>query len=238
MVPLRAECCSWVQMLVVGSVGRGHGPDPSFRCRTIQGFRMSLKGLLRDVRACSLCEAGLPLGARPVLQLASSAKLLIISQAPGRKVHETGIPWNDASGDRLRDWLKLDRPAFYDEARVAILPMGFCYPGAEDRGGDKPPRAECAPLWHARLFRHLPNIQLTLLVGQYAQRYYLRRRRKASMAETIRAFSEYGPQFFPLPHPSWRSVVWMRKNQWFEQTVIPNLRKVVRPLLQRSEDQG
>jgi uracil-DNA glycosylase len=192
---------------------------------------MSLKGLLRDVRACSLCEAGLPLGARPVLQLASSAKLLIISQAPGRKVHETGIPWNDASGDRLRDWLKLDRPAFYDETRVAILPIGFCYPGAEDRGGDKPPRAECAPLWHARLRKHLPNVQLTLLVGQYAQRYYLCRRRKASMTETIRAFSEYGPQFFPLPHPSWRSVVWMRKNQWFEGTVIPNLRKVVGPLL-------
>ncbi len=213
-------------------------PIPRFRYRTIQGFRMSLKGLLRDVRACSLCEAGLPLGARPVLQLASSAKLLIISQAPGRKVHETGIPWNDASGDRLRDWLKLDRPAFYDETRVAILPIGFCYPGAEDRGGDKPPRAECAPLWHARLRKHLPNIQLTLLVGQYAQRYYLCRRRKASMTETIRAFSEYGPQFFPLPHPSWRSVVWMRKNQWFEDTVIPNLRKVVRPLLQRSEDQG
>jgi uracil-DNA glycosylase len=203
-----------------------------------RGFRMSLKGLLREVRGCAICQVGLPLGARPVLQLASSAKLLIISQAPGRKVHETGIPWNDASGDRLRDWLALDQPAFYDETRVAILPMGFCYPGAEDRGGDKPPRAECAPLWHARLRKHLPNIQLTLLVGQYAQRYYLRRQRKASMTETIRAFSEYGPQFFPLPHPSWRSVVWMRKNQWFEETLIPNLREVVRPLLQRSEDQG
>jgi uracil-DNA glycosylase len=193
---------------------------------------MSLKGLLRDVRACAICETGLPLGARPILQVASSAKLLIISQAPGRKVHETGIPWNDASGDRLRAWLKLDRPAFYDETRVAILPIGFCYPGTEETGGDKAPRSECAPLWHARLLRHLPNVQLTLLVGQYAQRYYLRPRRKASMTETIRAFSEYGPEFFPLPHPSWRSAVWMRKHQWFEETVIPNLRKVVRTLIQ------
>jgi uracil-DNA glycosylase len=199
---------------------------------------MSLKGLLHDVRACAICEARLPLGARPVLQLASSARLLIISQAPGRKVHETGIPWNDASGDRLRDWLKLDRQAFYDETRVAILPMGFCYPGAEQTGGDKPPCSECAPLWHARLLRHLPNVQLTLLVGQYAQRYYLRLRRKASMTETIRAFSEYGPEFFPLPHPSWRSAVWMRKHQWFEGTVIPNLRKVVRTSIKGVADQG
>ena len=199
---------------------------------------MSLKSLLRDVRACAICEAGLPLGARPVLQLAGSAKLLIISQAPGRKVHETGIPWNDASGDRLRDWLKLDRRAFYDETRVAILPIGFCYPGAEETGGDKPPRSECAPLWHARLLRHLPNVQLTLLVGQYAQRYYLHPRRKGSMTETIRAFSEYGPQFFPLPHPSWRSVIWKRKHQWFEEAVIPSLRKVVRTLIQGAEYRG
>jgi uracil-DNA glycosylase len=192
---------------------------------------MSLKNLLRDVRACAICEAALPLGARPVLHLASSAKLLIISQAPGKKVHETGIAWNDASGDRLRDWLKLDRPAFYDETKVAILPIGFCYPGAEETGGDKPPRPECAPHWHTRLLRYLPNIRLTLLVGQYAQRRYLRSRGKASMTETVRAFSEYRPQFFPLPHPSWRSVGWMREHQWFEETVIPDLRKVVRTLI-------
>jgi uracil-DNA glycosylase len=191
---------------------------------------MSLKRLLRDVRACAICEGALPFGARPVLQLASSAKLLIISQAPGKKVHDTGIAWNDASGDRLRSWLELDRSTFYDGAKVAILPMGFCYPGADETGGDKPPRPECAPLWHARLLRHLPNVQSTLLVGQYAQKYYLHPRRKASMTETVRAFSEYGPQFFPLPHPSWRSVIWMRKHQWFEETVIPNLRKVVRRL--------
>ena len=120
---------------------------------------MSLTSLLRDVRACAICRTALPLGARPILQLASTAKLLIISQAPGKKVHETGIAWNDASGDRLRDWLGLDRPAFYDNTRVAILPIGLCYPGAEETGGDKPPRPECAPLWHPRLLRHLPNIQ-------------------------------------------------------------------------------
>ena len=192
---------------------------------------MTLKGLLREVRACAICEAELPFGPRPVVRLASSARLLIISQAPGKKVHETGIAWNDASGDRLRDWLGVDRSIFYDEARVAILPMGFCYPGVEEAGGDKPPRPECAPHWHARLLGHLPDVRLTLLVGQYAQRHYLRSTRKGSMTETVRAFPEYGPQFLPLPHPSWRSVAWMRKHPWFEQTIIPHLRSVVRPLM-------
>jgi uracil-DNA glycosylase len=153
---------------------------------------------------------------------------LIISQAPGSKVHQTGVAWNDASGDRLRNWLQLDRVAFYDEARVAVLPMGFCYPGAGKNGGDNPPRPECAPHWHERLLKHLPDLQLTLLVGQYAQLYYLGSRRKASMTETVKAFSEYGPQFFPLPHPSWRSAVWMRKHPWFEKVAVPELRKAVR----------
>ena len=182
---------------------------------------MSLKRILREVRACRICEAELPLGPRPVVQLGSTARLLIIGQAPGSKVHQSGIPWNDASGDRLRDWLKLDHSVFYDAARVAILPMGFCYSGAGENGGDKPPRPECAPLWHKRLLRHLPDIQLTLLLGQYAQRHYLASRRMDSMTETVQAFSQYGPQFFPLPHPSWRSVVWMRKHPWFEEAIIP-----------------
>ena len=154
---------------------------------------MSLKRLLRDVRSCTVCQAALPFGARPVLQVARSATLLIISQAPGKAVHESGIAWNDASGDRLRDWLGLDRPAFYNDAKVAIVPMGLCYPGAEERGGDKPPRTECAPLWHAPLLNHLPSVQLTLLVGQYAQRHYLGSSRKSSMTDTVRAFAEYGP---------------------------------------------
>jgi uracil-DNA glycosylase len=188
---------------------------------------MSLTRVLREVRACRICEAELPLGARPVLQLASTARLLIIGQAPGSKVHRSGVPWNDASGDRLREWLQLDRSPFYDAARVAILPMGFCYPGAGGNGGDQPPRPECAPLWHDRLLKHLPDLQLTLLVGQYAHRHYLEAARKGSLTETVKAFSEYGPRFFPLPHPSWRSPIWMRKHPWFEQTVIPELRKAV-----------
>ena len=189
---------------------------------------MSVKRLLREVRACRACAANLPLGARPVLQIAGTARLLIVGQAPGRKVHQTGVPWDDASGGRLRDWMGLDSSDFYDDSRVAILPIGFCYPGAGERGGDRPPRPECAPLWHERLTTLLPDLQLTLLVGQYAHRHYLASTRKASLTETVRAFPNYGPRFFPLPHPSWRSVMWMRKHPWFEQSTIPELRKVVR----------
>lgn len=192
---------------------------------------MSLTRLLREVRGCRICEGELPLGPRPVLQLDGTARLLIIGQAPGSKVHRSGVPWDDASGDRLREWLKLDRSAFYDAARVAILPIGFCYPGAGKNGGDQPPRPECAPLWHERLLKHLPDLQLTLLVGQYAHRHYLKAGRKGSLTETVKAFSEYGPRFFPLPHPSWRSPIWMRKHPWFEQTVIPELRKTVDKLI-------
>jgi uracil-DNA glycosylase len=192
---------------------------------------MLLPSILREVRACQICSANLPFGPRPVLQVRSTARLLIIGQAPGSKVHQSGVPWNDASGDRLRHWLELDGSVFYDAASVAILPMGFCYPGAGESGGDNPPRPECAPFWHKRLLRHLPRIQLTLLLGQYAQRYYLGSGRKSSLTETVRAFSEYRPQFFPLPHPSWRSVVWLRKHPWFEETVIPELRKAVRKLV-------
>jgi Uracil-DNA glycosylase len=155
---------------------------------------------------------------------------LIIGQAPGSKVHDSGIPWSDASGDRLRDWMKLDRSVFYDESRVAIVPMGFCYPGAAKSSGDNPPRSECAPLWHERALGHLPNLQLTLLVGQYAQRHYLRPVWNNSVTETVKAFSEYGPQFFPLPHPSWRSAIWMREHPWFEHMVIPALRELMQRL--------
>jgi len=189
---------------------------------------MSLTRLLREVRACQICSANLPLSPRPVLQLSSSARLLIIGQAPGSKVHQSGIPWSDLSGDRLRDWMKLDRSVFYDKTRVAILPIGFCYPGAGESRGDLPPRPECAPLWHERLLKHLPNLEVTVLVGQYAQRHYLRSQRMGSMTETVKAFTAYGPRFFPLPHPSWRSGIWMRKHAWFEQSVIPELWKVVR----------
>ena len=192
---------------------------------------MSLTRTLGEVRNCQICVTKLPFSPRPVLQLASAARILIVGQAPGRKAHHSGIPWSDASGDRLRDWLKLDRSDFYDAARIAILPIGFCYPGAGGNGGDNPPRPECAPLWHKSLLTHLPNIQLTLLIGQYAQRYYLQATRKASVTETVRAYSEYTPRFFPLPHPSWRSRVWMQNHRWFEDSVMPDLRKSVRRLI-------
>ena len=192
---------------------------------------MSLPHLLREIRACRVCEANLPRAPRPILRVSRGARLLIISQAPGIKVHQTGIPWNDASGDHLRDWMNLDRSTFYDKTKVAIVPIGFCYPGAGENGGDKPPRPECAPLWHQRVFEQLPNLQLTLLVGQYSQMRYLGSNRKRSMTETVEAFTEYGPKFFPLPHPSWRSRIWMRRQPWFEQTVVPQLRRAVQRVL-------
>ena len=156
--------------------------------------------------------------------MAESARLLIIGQAPGTKVHETGVPWNDPSGDRLREWLAMDRDTFYDEGRIAIMPMGFCYPGRNPKGGDNPPRPECAPAWHAKLLDHLTNVRLTLLVGTYAQARYLDTRRTRTMTETVRAWPEYGPEFLPLPHPSWRTTGWLKRNPWFETELLPDLR--------------
>lgn len=190
-----------------------------------------LGGLLQEVRRCRLCASALPLGPRPVLRAAASARLMIIGQAPGTRVHETGIPWNDASGDRLRLWLGLEADLFYDESRVAIIPMGFCYPGRDDRGGDKPPRPECAPAWHSRLLPHLPEIGLTLLVGAYAQKFYLGRRRHRSLTETVRAWRDVGPEYLPLPHPSWRNTAWLKKNPWFETELLPVLRRRVQEIL-------
>lgn len=190
-----------------------------------------LDALLREVRACRVCAAHLPLGPRPVLRARATARLLIVGQAPGTRVHETGIPWNDPSGDRLRAWLDLGRETFYDEARIAIVPMGFCYPGRNPRGGDNPPRPECAPLWHPPLVEALPRLALTLLVGRYAQAFYLGPRRRASLTETVRAWAGYGPQVLPLPHPSWRNTAWLRNNPWFETELLPALRTRVHALL-------
>lgn len=187
--------------------------------------------LLAQVRACRTCEPGLPRGARPVVRAAPEARILIIGQAPGTRVHETGIPWNDRSGDRFRDWLDVDAETFYDERRFAIVPMAFCYPGVLPRGGDAPPRPECAPQWHGPLFRNLPNIRLTLLVGMYAQASYLGATRRRTMTETVRAWRDYGPKRLPLPHPSWRTTGWQRRNPWFEAEVVPELRRRVHALL-------
>jgi len=189
-----------------------------------------LPRLLEAARACRQC-ADLPLGPRPVLRAAAGARLLIVGQAPGTRVHETGIPWNDPSGNRLRQWLDVDRDTFYDASRIAIVPMGLCYPGRDPRGGDLPPRPECAPLWQDPIRRALPRVELTLLIGQYAQKWYLGKARKASMTETVRAWRDYQPAFLPLPHPSWRNTAWLKKNPWFEAEVLPELRRRVAALL-------
>jgi uracil-DNA glycosylase len=166
-----------------------------------------------------------------VLRAAPAARLLIVGQAPGTRVHETGIPWNDRSGQRLRTWLHIGDAVFYDPSQVAIVPMGFCYPGVDSRGGDLPPRPECAPLWHPRLRAGLPDIALTLLVGLYAQRHYLGKACKESLTATVRSWRDYGPAVLPLPHPSWRNTAWLKKNPWFEAELLPDLRARVARLL-------
>ncbi|HLT77665.1 MAG TPA: uracil-DNA glycosylase family protein [Ferrovibrio sp.] len=190
-----------------------------------------LAALLREVRSCDFCAARLPLGPRPVVRMKPTARLLVVGQAPGTRVHETGIPWNDRSGDVLRDWLAMDRDSFYDESRIAIMPMGFCYPGRDPRGGDNPPRPECAPRWHDRLLQHLPELRLTLLVGQYAQAHYLGPQRRESLTETVRHYRDYLPRFLPLPHPSWRNLAWRRRHPWFDADVVPELRRLVEAAL-------
>ena len=187
--------------------------------------------LLSRIRRCNVCEDHLPLGPRPVLRARHSARLLIVGQAPGTKVHASGTPWNDPSGDRLRYWLDVDKAQFYDQSNIAIVPMGFCYPGRMPNGGDKPPRSECAPLWHPLLLQNLPNIELTVLAGAYAQKRFLGNRRGKSLTETVQAWRKFGPDLFPLPHPSWRTVGWQNRNPWFESDVLPDLRYRVRQLL-------
>lgn len=190
-----------------------------------------LQHLLREVRACTACELHLPLGPRPVLRASTTARLLIIGQAPGTKVHATGIPWNDPSGDRLRAWMGIDRDTFYDGSRIAITPMGFCYPG-KGPSGDLPPRPECAPLWHARLQALMPDIELVLLVGQYAQRHYLRSAGQ-HLTDTVRDFRRHVPRYLPLPHPSPRNQLWLKRNPWFEREVVPVLRRRVARVLEK-----
>jgi uracil-DNA glycosylase len=187
---------------------------------------ISLSVVSREARGCDVCAEVLPFKPKPIFRVARTARLLIVGQAPGRRVHETGIPWNDPSGDVLRGWLALDRDAFYDISRIAIVPTGLCYPGTVN-GADLPPCAECAPLWQPRFRAALPEIRLTLLVGSYAQAYYLGSLGKKTLGETVRAFREYLPEFFPLPHPSWRNLLWLKRNPWFQAQVIPALRRRV-----------
>lgn len=197
----------------------------------------ALEALLADIRSCQACRKELPFEPRPVLTLTNSAKLLIVGQAPGMRVHETRTAWNDASGDRLREWMGIDKSVFYDCSQVAILPMGFCYPG-KGKSGDLPPPPRCAKLWRESLHQHLSSVQLTLLIGQYAQRYYLNQglvhsldnssdKSFVSLTRTVKNGASYLPHFLPLPHPSPRNNIWLRNNPWFEQEILPVLRRAV-----------
>lgn len=190
----------------------------------------ALDSLLATVRACRVCEAHLPLGPRPVLQAGATARILVVGQAPGAKVHASGVPWDDRSGERLRDWMGIDAQTFYDKASVAIVPMGLCYPG-RGASGDLPPRRECAPLWLDRLLAQLPCIELTLLVGQYAQAHFLRGTGHLSVTATTRDWRAHAPRVIPLPHPSPRNVAWFKANPWFDDELVPVLRHSVHKLV-------
>ncbi|PTQ96077.1 uracil-DNA glycosylase [Paraburkholderia sp. GV068] len=182
-----------------------------------------LDKLLSDIRSCTLCASKLPHAPRPVLAASAQARILIVGQAPGARVHASGIPWSDASGARLRAWLGVDDATFYDDSKFAIVPVGFCYPG-RGRSGDLPPRPECAPRWHEELIQHLGAVRLTLLVGQYAQQFGLGDARGPTLTDTLTRWQEYGPRVMPLPHPSPRNIAWFKRNPWFEADVLPALR--------------
>lgn len=190
----------------------------------------TLKSLLSEVSRCRLCEANLPLGPNPVLQCSASARILIAGQAPGKKVHITGIPFDDPSGNRLRDWLGISREVFYDASRVAILPMGFCYPGT-GKSGDLPPRPECAPQWRESLLAQMKHLELTLVLGQYAQTYHFSAK-SSSLTERVRSWQDYWPRMIPLPHPSPRNNRWLKQNPWFETELLPELKIRVQQVLQ------
>lgn len=191
------------------------------------GSPRSLDDLLAEVRACRACETHLPLGPRPVLQADAAARILVVGQAPGARVHASGIPWDDRSGARLREWMGIDAEHFYDPTRVAIVPMGFCYPG-RGSSGDLPPRRGCAPLWQDRLIAQLPGIELTLLVGAYAQTHHLRRTGHVSVTRTMHNWRAHAPAVIPLPHPSPRNIAWFKANPWFDNELLPVLRQSVR----------
>lgn len=190
-----------------------------------------LTALLAEIRACRICEAHLSHGVRPVLQASKTARICIIAQAPGIRVHETGLNFNDPSGDRLREWMGIGRDIFYDDAKIAVVGMGFCFPGYDAHGGDLPPRQECALAWHDRLFATLPKFDLTILIGTYAFNGHLKGRAGKTVSETVGAWRDYAPAIVPLPHPSWRNNAWLKKNPWFAAELLPYLRSRVKQVL-------
>jgi uracil-DNA glycosylase len=189
-----------------------------------------MESLLEQIRSCKVCEKHLEFGVNPVIAANPSSKIVVIGQAPGRIVHHSSIPWNDKSGDNLRNWLNIDKPTFYHSDLIALMPMGFCYPGT-GKTGDLPPRPECAPLWHHQLLAKMPNIELVLLIGQYAQNYYLGKKANSTLTETVRNFRNYLPFYFPLPHPSPRNNIWQAKNDWFGLEVLPELKHKIREII-------
>ncbi|MFA0415048.1 uracil-DNA glycosylase family protein [Vibrio renipiscarius] len=190
-----------------------------------------LENLLIKIRQCQQCEPSLARGANPIIQAHQDARILIIGQAPGLRAHDSSIPWDDPSGDRLRSWLDIDKEAFYDQRQIAIVPMGLCYPG-KGKSGDLPPRKECAPLWHQSVLYLLPNIEMTLLIGQYAQNYYLEQKPN-TLTETVKIWKNWAPHYFPLPHPSPRNTLWLKRNPWFESDAVPYIRQYVHTILNR-----
>lgn len=190
----------------------------------------SYKKIINEVKECTLCVPHLPLGPRPVFQMHPKAKILIVGQAPGSKVHATGIPFDDPSGNRLRDWMGINKDIFYDAEKIAILPMGFCYPGT-GKSGDLPPRKECAEKWRNQLLGLMPEIQLTLVIGQYALDWHLKDQKKKNLTETVKAWKEYWPESLPLPHPSPRNNIWLKKNEWFEKEILPDLKQKISDIL-------
>ena len=186
--------------------------------------------LLKDIKRCNICLPFLKDGVNPVVTASPRSKIAIIGQAPGRLVHNSGIPWDDKSGDRLRDWLNISKVEFYNTDHFAIIPMGFCYPG-KGKSGDLPPRPECAPKWHSLLFEQLEDLKLILLIGQYAQRYYLKEEMKRNLTETVKSYKAYLPKYLPLPHPSPRNNIWLKENSWFEQDLIPELQELVKTVV-------
>jgi len=191
-----------------------------------------MEDLLHDIRQCKICEKHLPLGPRPIATAHHESKIIIIGQAPGTKVHASGIPWDDASGKQLRKWLNVTNEDFYDTTKFAIIPMGFCYPG-KGKTGDLPPRSECAPQWHDVLLEQMPNVELVILIGMYAQKYYLKNQAKKTLTETVANYKDYLPKFLTLPHPSPRNRFWLTKNPWFEKEVVPELQKKVLDILNK-----